>query len=190
MAYYPLHRSNARASVLEVATMGDPASLTGDVRRAVLDANPGLPVSSIRTLADQVRRGTEQERFVAGLTAAFGVLALGLASFGLFGVMSYSVARRTPELGVRLALGARPHSLLWMVLKESLGVAAVGIAAGLPLVLGGSRLMSGWLIGIAGVDPATMGVGSAVLLAVAGLAGFFPAWRASQVDPIVALRHE
>ena len=141
-------------------------------------------------MSGQVGRNIVQERFVAGLTAAFGVLALGLASFGLFGVMSYTVARRTPELGVRLALGAPPLGVLWMVFRESLVLVAIGIGAGLPLVFGASRALAGMLVGLGAADPATIAGASGVLLAVASAAGFIPARRAARVDPMVALRHE
>jgi hypothetical protein len=190
MAYYPLQRSDVHASVLEIATVGDPARLIVDARRALQEVEPGLPIGAVRTLAEQVSRGIDQERFVAGLTAVFGVLALGLASFGLFGVMSYTVARRTPELGVRLALGARPVHVLWMVFRESLLLVLVGLGAGLPLVFAASRAIAGMLAGPGGADPTTIAGATAVLLVVACTAGFFPAWRASRVDPMVALRHE
>jgi predicted permease len=190
MAYYPLRHADVHASVLEVATSGDPARFTGEVRRALLEVEPGLPIGSVRTLSEQVSRGIDQERFVAGLTAVFGALALGLASFGLFGVMSYNVARRTPELGVRLALGARPFDVLWMVFRESLLLVLAGVGAGLPLVFGASRAIAGMLVGLGAADPVTIAGATGVLLTVACAAGFFPAWRASRVDPMVALRHE
>jgi ABC-type antimicrobial peptide transport system permease subunit len=176
--------------VIEVAAIGDPMAIAGEVRKALLEVEPALPVSSVRTLSEQVSRNVDQERFVAGLTAAFGLLAIGLASFGLFGVMSYNVARRTPELGVRLALGAPPLGVLWMVFRESLVLVAVGIAAGLPMVFGASRAIAGMLVGLGTADPATIAGASGVLLAVASAAAFLPAWRASRVDPMVALRHE
>jgi predicted permease len=190
MAFYPLRDSDVHAAVIEVAAIGDPVAIAGELRKALLEVEPALPVSSVRTLSEQVSRNIDQERFVAGLTAAFGLLALGLASFGLFGVMSYSVARRTPELGVRLALGAPPLGVLWMVFRESLVLVAIGIGAGLPMVFGASRAIAGMLIGVGAADPATIAGASGVLLAVASAAAFLPAWRASRVDPMVALRHE
>jgi predicted permease len=190
MAFYPLRHTDVHATAFEVATLADPAGLVTEVRTALRDVEPSLPVSSVRTLSEQVGRNIDAERFIAALTAGFGALALGLASFGLFGVMSYTVARRTPELGVRLALGAQPIEVLWMVFRESLVVVMIGICAGLPMVVLGSRAIAGMLVGLVAADAATIVGAGAVLLAVACAASFFPAWRASRVDPMVALRHE
>jgi ABC-type antimicrobial peptide transport system permease subunit len=118
------------------------------------------------------------------------VLAIGLASFGLFGVMSYNIARRTSELGLRLALGAEPRTLLRMVLIESLVPVLIGLAVGVPLVFAAARLVAGMLYGVAPTDPSTIAGAISVLLAAAFVAGLVPAWRASRVDPMVALRHE
>jgi predicted permease len=189
-AFYPLREADAHAAALEVATLGDPAELVSAVRQALLAVEPSLPVSSVRPLSQQVGRNIDSERFIAALTAGFGMLALGLASFGLFGVMSYTVTGRTPELGVRLALGAQPVQVLWMVFRESLVVVAGGIAVGIPIVLIASRAIAGMLVGLDAADAGTIASAAGVLLAAAALAAFFPAWRASRVDPMAALRHE
>jgi ABC-type antimicrobial peptide transport system permease subunit len=189
-AFYPLRDADVHAAALEVATLADSSELVSAVRQALLDVEPSLPVSSVRPLSQQVSRNIDSERFIAALTAGFGLLALGLASFGLFGVMSYTVTGRTPELGVRLALGAQPAQVLWMVFKESLAVVAVGISVGIPIVLIASRAMAGMLVGLSAADAGTIAGAGGVLLASAALAAFFPAWRASRVDPMVALRHE
>jgi ABC-type antimicrobial peptide transport system permease subunit len=130
------------------------------------------------------------DRAVAILTSAFGVVALLLASLGLYGVMSYSVARRTPELGVRVALGASRRQIRRMVLRESLACVGPGVAAGFVLVLGGTRFLMGLLFGLAPNDPSTFLAASLTLVVVGSFAGYLPARRASRVDPMVALRHE
>ena len=127
---------------------------------------------------------------MAQVTGCLGLLALALASFGLFGVMSYNVARRTGEFGVRFAIGATRAHVLWMVLRESILLATAGLAIGIPVVLVASRLLSGLLFGVEPHDPATIAVAAATLVGVATLAGLVPAWNASRVDPMVALRQE
>jgi ABC-type antimicrobial peptide transport system permease subunit len=156
----------------------------------VTSVDPDLPVDRITTLSEQVGHTVDQERFIAGLTALFGSLALGLACLGLFGVMSYTVSRRTTEFGVRMALGAQPFNLLWSVFRESLTLVGLGLAVGLPTVLMASQALTRVLVGIRGNDPMTLGGATLLLAVVAALAGMIPAWRASRVDPMVALRCE
>jgi ABC-type antimicrobial peptide transport system permease subunit len=131
-----------------------------------------------------------QERLLAQLCAFFGALALLLASVGLYGVLSYSIARRTNEIGIRMALGAQRRTVLGMVLRETLVVVAVGIAIGVPVAFALTRLVSSKLYGLKATDPLTITVASLVLAAVAMLAGYLPARRASRVDPLIALRYE
>ena len=191
MAYYPLgQRRNRYASALEVRTDGAPRAIVEALRKAVADVSPALLVDRITATAEQVDQNLRQERIVAQVTGGLGLLALALASFGLFGVMSYNVARRTGELGVRFAIGATRVQVLWMVLRESIVLALTGLAIGIPAVLVASRLVSGLLFGVAPNDPATIAAAVAVLIGVATLAGLVPAWKASRVDPIVALRQE
>lgn len=124
------------------------------------------------------------------VTGAFGILALGLACFGLYGVMSYAVSRRTSEIGVRMALGARPTNVLWVILKEALALIALGLAAGLPVVIIAFRSISAVLYGLQPNDPATLVTTVIILTSVAVFAALWPAWRASRVSPLSALRHE
>jgi ABC-type antimicrobial peptide transport system permease subunit len=160
------------------------------VRQAVTEVDRGLPIDRVTTLSRQLELNLTQERLVAGLTSAFGLLGLTIAGCGLFGLMSYNVGQRTSELGLRLALGARPARVLWSVLRESLMLVLLGLAAGIPAVFVLSRLISGMLVGISAQDPATIAGASAVLITVSCAAGSLPAWRASRVDPMVASRHE
>jgi ABC-type antimicrobial peptide transport system permease subunit len=147
-------------------------------------------VLKIDTVEEQVRDVLAQEHLLAGLSAFFGGLAAALACLGLYGVMSYTVARRTNEIGIRTALGARQGDVLNMILKESLALALAGTAIGVPLALMTTRLIANRLFGISASDPVTIGAVVLLLTAAAMLAGFLPARRAARVDPLVALRHE
>ena len=175
---------------LEVRTAGNPMSFAVFVRKELRDIDPSLPVLKIDTVEEQVRDVLAQERLLAGLSAFFGGLAAALACLGLYGVMSYTVARRTNEIGIRTALGARQGDVLNMILKESLALALAGTAIGVPLALMTTRLIANRLFGISAGDPVTIGAVVILLTAAAMLAGFLPARRAARVDPLVALRHE
>jgi ABC-type antimicrobial peptide transport system permease subunit len=127
---------------------------------------------------------------IAQLVSFFGVLALLLACVGLYGVMGHAVSRRTNEIGIRMALGAKSQSILWMVLRETLILVVAGIAIGVPVALSAARLVSTQLYGLSAADPLTLAAAVTLLIAVAALAGYLPARRASRVDPMVALRYE
>jgi predicted permease len=190
MAYYPIRQAVAFAGSIDVRAAADPRLVATEVRKALTDVDPNLPILRLSTVVDQAASALNRDRAVAVLTSAFGVVALLLASVGLYGVMSYSVARRTPELGVRVALGASRRHILRMVLRESLACVGPGVAIGLVLVLGGTRFLMGLLFGLAPNDPSTFLAASLILVVVGSLAGYLPARRASRVDPMVALRHE
>ena len=175
---------------LEIRTAGNPDSVAGAVREAIRGAERDLPILDITTLAEEVNNSLAQERLVAGLSGLFGLLALVLASVGLYGVMAYTVARRTGEIGIRMALGARRAQVLWMVLRESLELIAIGVAIGIPLVVAFARLISSQLYGIAKGDPVTICVAVALQASIAAIASYIPARRATKVDPMVALRYE
>lgn len=129
-------------------------------------------------------------KLMAKLSSFFGLLALLLACIGLFGIMSYSVAKRTNEIGIRMALGADRGDVLRLVLREGLAPVLIGVAIGLPAALAGARLITSLLFGLTPADPLTIGVATMLLLGVAALAGYLPARKASRVDPITALRCE
>jgi ABC-type antimicrobial peptide transport system permease subunit len=132
----------------------------------------------------------QTDRFIEQLSSAFGFLAILLASIGLYGVMAYNVARRTRDIGIRMALGAEPGNVRWQILRETLVLVSIGIAIGVPAAIAGARLVRSMLFGLGLADPIVFISAAAVLALVAALAGFLPARRASRVDPIVALRYE
>jgi predicted permease len=190
MAYYAIQQWKNYSENIDVRAVGDPRWIVGEVRKAVHEADPSLPIKRVATLSEQISDSVNQDRLVAYLTSAFGILALALASVGLYGVMSYAVSRRTAELGIRMALGAHPSQVLWMVLRGSLELVGLGVALGLPLVFAASRFLKGMLFGLAPSDAATVVSSIVVLVTVAAVAGYLPALRASRIEPLVALRYE
>jgi len=149
-----------------------------------------LPVLRIDTIEQQIGESLAEERLIASLSGFFGLVAAMLVSIGLYGMMAYTAARRTNEIGVRLALGSSRAGVLWMVLKESLLLVLGGIAIGLPVTLTATRLISARLFGVSAIDPATITAASLLMISVAALAGLVPAHKASRVDPMVALRYD
>jgi predicted lysophospholipase L1 biosynthesis ABC-type transport system permease subunit len=179
-----------RMMTMVVRTAGDPVAMAVHIRRALQDPAVQLPVLRIDTADEQLADVLVQERLVANLSAVFGGLTVLLACLGLYGVISYTSARRTNEIGIRMALGATRGGVRRLILRDSLWMIAGGIALGLPAALVTTRLLSNRLFGIRAADPATIAAGIVVLAAVATLAGFLPAMRASRVDPMVALRRD
>jgi predicted permease len=190
MMYFPLFQDVSDIESLDVRTASDPVALAAQVRQILMSIDPDLPVARISTMSEQVSRGLAQQRLIARLTAIFGGLALGLACLGLYGVMSYTVARRTGELGVRLALGATRESVLGLVMRQTLFLAGAGIAGGLLLSLLMAHFVRSLLFGLGPYDLATMFTAAMLLLGVSVTAGLRPAWRAAKLDPMVALRYE
>ena len=174
----------------EIRTHGETAGLADSIRRAVRQIDPDLPVLDIRTQQEQIDGEMQMERIFAALTTGFGLLALTLACVGIYGIMAYSVAQRTSEIGIRLALGALPAQVRGMVLREGAWLTIIGVAAGLAAALGLAKLVSSMLFGIKSWDPATLIFGALILLAVAMAATWIPARRAAKVQPMEALRHE
>lgn len=171
-------------------TAGEPSSVLAGVRRAVLSEDPNLPITAATTLTELVERQTAQDRLLARLSMAFGVVALLLAAIGLYGVLSYGVARRANEIAIRKALGAQHGAVMVMILRESGLLLIAGLAVGTLLSAAGIRLIATRLYGLAPADPIAIGVAVATLAAVALLASWIPAHRASRVDPLIALRYE
>ncbi len=169
---------------------GDPAGVLPEVRRAVASVDPGLPVFRVNTLVAQTAQSLTAERLLATLSAFFGSLALLLACIGLYGLMAYTVALRTAEIGIRLALGARRDHIMWLVLRETLWLTLAGIAVGVPLALWAARYAKSVLFGITASDPLTIVFTVALLLGAAALAGYIPARRAVRLDTMQALRCE
>jgi ABC-type antimicrobial peptide transport system permease subunit len=175
---------------LVVRVQGKPAALMSQIRSAIRAVDPNLAVWDVMTLSDSVDRSLGQEKLLAKLASFFGALALLLSAIGLYGVMAYSVARRTNEIGIRMALGAQPWAVLGMVLRESVLVVGVGLLAGIPAALACGRLVKSQLYGLAANDPITIVGAAAMLIAVALLASYLPARRAALLDPLAALREE
>jgi ABC-type antimicrobial peptide transport system permease subunit len=169
---------------------GDPKILIPEIRRAFAEVDPNLPVSDFWTLAKMVDDSVQTQRLVAQLSMLFGALAAMLACIGIYGVMSYGIARRTNEFGIRMALGAQRGDVLWMVLRETLGLVLLGVAAGLALAWMLSRLVTSMLFGLSPTDPLAIGLAAALMIAVALFAGWIPPRRATRIDPTVALRYE
>jgi predicted permease len=168
----------------------EPGSAFSAVRRGIAEVDQNIAVRSIQTLNAKIDRRLTTQRLIAQLSAFFGAAALLLAVIGLYGVMSYSISRRTGEIGIRMALGASQSGVIWMVLRETLWMVAIGVAIGLLCALASGRLISSRLFGLTATDPATLALAIVVILLAAVLAGFLPARRASRIDPMNALRFE
>jgi putative ABC transport system permease protein len=168
----------------------DATSLTSAAQNVVWSVNKGVPLANVRTMQDLIANSVQRRRFSMLLLTIFAAVAMLLAAIGLYGVMSYSVAQRTHEIGIRMALGARRPDVLALVVKQGMALALMGIAAGAMISLAMTRLISGMLFGITATDPLTFAGVAALLGAVAFLANYLPARRASRVDPMVALRYE
>jgi putative ABC transport system permease protein len=173
-----------------VRAEGDPSLLAGAVRAAVRGIDPSLPVFGLQTMSDTVADSLARPRFLSLLLGAFSVISLALAAVGIYGVMAYSVSRRTQEIGVRMALGARASDVLMMVLAQGTKLAAVGVGIGLAGAFALTRVMSTLLFEVSVTDPATFAAVVALLAFVTLLACYVPARRATKVDPMIALRRE
>jgi ABC-type antimicrobial peptide transport system permease subunit len=167
-----------------------PQNLDALVRRTLANINPNLTMIDLNSLDYQVANNFTQERLVARLTALFGALALVLASVGLYGITSYQVARRTSEIGLRMALGANRMDVVRMVIRSAIVQAGVGLAIGVPIALLGARYMAEQLYHVRSYDPLSLAVAVLVLSTSAIIAGFLPARRAASIEPLTALRTE
>ena len=169
---------------------GDPGNLISAVRRSIADVDRGLPLLNLRTVNEQIDRRLVTQRLMADLSAFFGGLALLMAAIGLYGVMSYSMSRRTGEIGIRMALGASQTGVLRMVLRETFRLVALGVAIGLPCALAAARLIANRLFGLTWADPSTLALAILTIFCVTLLAGYIPARRAARIDPMAALRND
>lgn len=190
MAFYPLDATPLYVGTMHLRTSGDPGAIGVALIKALREIEPRLPVSQVTTLEVLAANTLRQEHLIARLATVLGLLALGLACLGLYGLMSYAVKQRTAELGIRFALGAPRPRVLWMIFRESLTLVAIGLAIGLPAVAAVSRLIGTMLFEVSPNDPATVAAAMSVLLVVGASSGYLPAWRASRVDPLTALRDD
>ena len=181
---------SAFTSELAIRLAGDPASAGPAIREAIVTVDPKLPISGMITIEKQIDSALSQQRLFARLVGVFGALAVLLACVGLYGVVAQSVARRANEVGIRMALGAQPNSIIGMVLKETLTLIAVGLAVGVPAAMAGAQMIRRQLYGVGTADPLTIVGTSLLLVAVAAIAGLIPARRAARVAPMSALRRD
>ena len=188
--YVPSSQFYTARMTLVARTAGDPRALLPALRAAIAEVDPHLPLIGLRTLRERAGLALAQERVLAGLLSAFGLLALALAAMGLYAVVAYATELRSREFGVRLALGARPAGLLGLVLGRALSLACVGTAAGLAAALGATRWIAELLFGVPATDGATFAGIALLLTFVAGLASVVPAARAARLDPMTVLRNE
>ena len=173
-----------------IRTAAEPGSVLSAVRRTIRDTDRSIPITNADSFDELIDRRIQTERVIAQLSAFFGLLALLLASVGLYGVLSYAVARRTNEIGIRIAVGAGQRTVIWMILKETLLLVLIGAVAGGAAAVAMAKLVASRMFGVTPGDPATMAVAAAVLAVVALLAAVVPARRAARVDPMIALRVE
>jgi putative ABC transport system permease protein len=191
MLYQPLLQDEWGSSVvLHVRARGNPRLLAGPVRDAIRTTDPNVPVYGVTTLDERRALALTQDRMMALLASALGAIALLLTVVGMYGVMAYRTARRTAEIGTRLALGATAAAIKWMILREALALVTAGAAIGILVALTLVPLLRTRLFGVGPQDPLTIGVSLAVLAAAGALAAFLPARRASRLAPIDALRQE
>jgi predicted permease len=190
MVFYTYPQHVGFLGQLTVRYAGDPRDIVPEIRRAFAEVNGNLPITEFRTLAKHVDDTLVGDKLLARLSSFFGLLALALASIGIYGVLSYAVARRTSEVGLRMALGAPRSNVLWLVMRDVLALMAIGLAIGGLAAVLLERLATGLFFGLAKIDPVSIAAAIGILILVAGIAAYLPARRASLVDPTTALRYE
>jgi len=188
--YFSLAQNGLPFLSYAVRTTGDPMAALPGMRAAVRSVDPELPLANVNTMEQLIDNSTGQRRFAMVLLIGFSLLAMTLASIGLYGVMSYTVSQRSRELGVRLALGADTREVMGLVLVQGLRLTLAGVAIGLLAAFGVTRVMKNMLFGLSSTDPLTFAGISLLLVGVALVASYLPALRATRVDPVVALRTE
>jgi predicted permease len=191
MVFHPMWQEPARVScVLHVRTVAEPTALAPSIRRGIQATDGEALVGGIRTLPQVVRGQLREDRMFATLASFFAFLALALGAIGIYGIVAYRVARRTAEIGVRMALGAQKSDVLWLIMRETLVLVAAGAAVGVPAALVAARLIKSRLFALDPSDPLTIACATVVLFTAGALAGFLPARRAASLEPTQALRSE
>ena len=191
LGFFPMQSYALYMPVLNVrVNNGDTAGMFAALHRAFDEVDKGFPVFNVKTMSMQIDDALARERMVADLAAAFGGLALALAAVGLYGVLAYSVTRRTREIGIRMALGSGVASVVWIVVREALQLVGIGCSAGILLAAATGRLIAAYLFGVSALDPVTLLATAGLMLVIAAAAVCAPALRVSRIDPLAALRHE
>ena len=190
MVFYPISQQPVNSFELVLRTAADPDSVATEARAALKQVNSRLPVLEQTTLDQQIEYSLEQQKLITTLCSIFGILALLLASIGIYGTLAYSVSGRTAEIGIRMALGAQRSDVIWLVVRDLLVIMMVGLIAGLPITLGGTRWLKSFLFGVQPADPFALAASVILIVGIALLAGYLPAHRAAKIDPMRALRHE
>jgi predicted permease len=188
--YVSYRQSPAGAMTFEIKTIRDPMAVVPLARETVRAIDPHLPITSIRTQEAQIQQALMRERLMAALATVLGLVTVLLAGVGLYGMLAYSVSRRVPEIGIRLALGAEPSALRWMVIRGALVLVCVGVAIGVTAARLGTSVVESLLFGLSPTDPVTFLLAAVVMMSIGCTAAYFPARRAARVDPMTALRAE
>jgi predicted lysophospholipase L1 biosynthesis ABC-type transport system permease subunit len=175
---------------LLIRTAGDPSALAAAVRREIASVDRNLDISEMSAVSDSREHELSRETLLARLSGFFGLVALALAAIGIYGLVAYAAARRTQEIGLRMALGAQRRQVIWFLARRILAIVTVGASIGIPAALLASRLVASQLFGVSANDPWTLGGAVCLVAVTAALAGLLPARAASQLDPLSALRHE
>jgi putative ABC transport system permease protein len=188
--YMPHLQRPTGGMTIVLRTNGDPESLSQLARTEIHSVDPSIPVTNIRTMNEVFSSSIAQQRFAMLLVGLFGVLALALATIGIYGVMSYSVTQRTHEIGVRMALGAQRTDVLKLILRHGILVSLLGVFVGVAASFGLTRVMASLLFGVTPTDTMIFAAVAFGILAIGTIATYLPAWRATRVDPLSALRYE
>jgi predicted permease len=190
MGFFSIWQKPVTGFELVLHTSAAPEGVAAEVLRTLQQVNSKLPVLEQTSLNVQVERSLREQKMITSLCSIFGVLALILAAIGIYGTLAYSVAGRVTEIGIRVALGAQRSSVIWLVLRDSALLIVVGVFVGLPLALGSTRWIKSFLFGVPTLDPLAIAAAVLLIVALAALAGYFPARRAARIDPMWAVRHE
>lgn len=190
MVFYPISQKPTAGFEVQLRTAAAPDKIAGEVRSALKQINNRLPILEQHALNDQIDGSLEQQKLITSLCSIFGLLALLLASIGIYGTLAYSVASRTAEIGTRIAIGAQKSDVIGLVLGDLMFVLLAGLLLGLPFAFGAARWLESFLFGVGPLDPFALFTSVILIAGIALLAGFLPARRAANLDPIRALRHE